>query len=162
MTSEQEELLARRRAGFDEWLAERLPVLRDFAAALELPDPPLIVANPDRYLAPIDAWLRDQVIGSNDWPWAVSRLGYFAGELLVQRFAGCWLVCDAVNSRLFGRYVVGQFLRVPNPAALADPIELAAACVSQPPGRSFDSMLEAVGADLLRAEQTIEPKLNLP
>ncbi len=147
-TSEQQELLVHRRAGFEEWLAERMPVLRDFAAALELPDPPLIVADPDRYLPLIDAWLRDQVIGPDDWAWAVARVGYFAGEALVQRFGGCWLVCDAPNSRFFGRYVVGRFHRVRNPAAIADPIEIAAECLSQPPGRSLARILETVGAEL--------------
>jgi len=158
VTSEQQELLARRRAGFDKWLAERMAVLRDFAAALELPDPPLILADPERYLPAIDAWLEDQVVESDDWAWAVSRVGYFAGEVLVQRFAGCWLVCDAPNSRFFGRYVVGQFRLASNPAAIADPIEVAAACLSQPPGRSLGRMLEAVGVELRGAEPSVGPE----
>lgn len=157
MTSEHQELLARRRAEFDQWLAERMPVLRDFAAALELPDPPLIITDPERYLPPVEAWLREQVIGPDDWSWAVSRIGYFAGEVLVQRFSGCWLVCDAPSSRYFGRYVVGQFRRVPNPAAIADPIEIAAVCLSQPPGRSLAGILESVGVELLRAEPAAPP-----
>jgi len=158
VTGEQQELLARRRAGFNKWLAARMPVLRDFAAGLELPNPPLIVADPERYLPSIDAWLRDQVVEPDDWAWAVSRLGYFAGEVLVQRFAGCWLVCDAPSSQFFGRYVVGQFRRVPNPAAIADPIQVAAACLSQPPGRSWGGMLEAVGVELRGAEPSVGPE----
>jgi hypothetical protein len=151
VNSKQDELLARRRAGFDQWLAERIPVLRDFAAALELPDPPLIVADPERYLPAIDAWLRVQTVESEDWDWAVSRVGYYTGEVLVQRFAGCWLVCDAPASRFFARYVVGQFRRAANPAVVADPVEVAATCLSQPPGRSLAAMVEAVGAELLRS-----------
>ncbi len=151
MTREQQELLDRRRAAFDQWLTERMPVLRDFAAALNLPHPPLIVADPERYLPPIDAWLRDQVVEPDDWGWAVSRVGYFVGEVLIQRFAGCWLVCDATDSRLFARYVVGRFHRVPNPAAIADPVEFAAVYLSKPPGRNLAEMLETVGGELLRA-----------
>ena len=148
MTSEQQDLLARRRAGFDQWLAQRLPILADFATALELPNPPLIVADPERYLPPIDAWLRDQAVGPDEWAWAVLRVGYFGGEVLIQRFAGCWSVCEAPSSRFFARYVVGSFVRVPNPAAIADPFEVAAACLSQPPGRSLVSLLEEVGLGL--------------
>jgi hypothetical protein len=157
LTTEQQKLLARRRSEFDLWFAERMAVLRDFAAALELPDPPLIIADPEKYLPHVDAWMREQVVGPDDWAWAVSRIGYFAGEVLVQRFSGCWLVCDAPSSRYFGRYVVGRFSRVPNPAMIADPIEIAAACLSQPPGRSLANMLEMVGVELLRAEQAAPP-----
>lgn len=149
LTSEQQELLARRRGGFDQWLAERLPILRDFAAALELPNPPLIVAEPKLYLPLINAWLCEQTVGQEDWAWAVTRVGYFAGEVLVQRFGGCWLVCDDPASRFFGRFVVGQFLRVPNQSMVIDPVEVAAACLGQPPGRSFSGFLDAVGAELL-------------
>jgi hypothetical protein len=151
VTSEQQELLAKRQTAFDQWLTERMPILRDFAAALDLPDPPLIVADPDRYLPPIGAWLRNQVVEPGDWAWAVSRVGYFVGEVLIQRFAACWLVCDAPGSRLFARYVVGRFRRVSNPAAIADPVEVVAAYLSEPPGHDLVRMLETVGGELLRA-----------
>ena len=161
MTNEQQELLARSRAGFEKWLAERMPVLRDFAAALELPEPPRIVADPARYLPAIDAWLQNQVVESDDWAWAVARLGYFAGEVLVQRFAGCWLVCDAPSSRFYGRYVVGQFRLALNPAAIADPIEVAAACLSQPPGRSLSAMLDVVGVKCVALNEALDQSRDL-
>lgn len=82
----------------------------------------------------------------------MARVGYFAGEVLVQRLGGCWLVCDAPDSRFFGRYVVGRFRRVPNPAAITDPVEVAAAYLSQPPGRSLAGMLAEVTAALRNAE----------
>jgi hypothetical protein len=151
VTNEQRELMERRRAGFDQWLAERLPVLHHFAAALELPTPSLIVAEPERYLPPIDAWLRDQVIESDDWVWIVTRVGYFIGEVLIHRFGGCWLVCDAPDSRFFARHVVGRLHRVSNPAAITDPFEIATAYLKQPPGRSLVAILEEVCAELLRA-----------
>lgn len=151
MTSEQQELLSRRRAEFDQWLFERMPVLRDFAATLELPDPALIVADPERYLPAINAWLREQVIDPEDENWLVVRVGYFVGEVLVQRFGGCWRVCDACSSRFFARYVVGQFTQIPNPAAIVDPIEVAMAYLSEAPGRSLVGILNGVSEELLRA-----------
>jgi hypothetical protein len=66
----------RRRAGIDAFLAERMPVLSDFAQRLELRDPPMIVADPERFLSSIDAYMKDQVVTPEDRVWILTRLGY--------------------------------------------------------------------------------------
>src|SRR4051794_16229488 len=105
MNDSQQELMARRQAGFDQFVAEMMPVLVDFATTLNLPDPPLIIADPTHYLPMVDAWLRDQVIAAEDRTCLMARIGYLVGEVLVQQFSACWLVCDSPESRLFARYV---------------------------------------------------------
>jgi len=143
--------LDRRRAGFDAFLNERMPVLADFAEALELKSPQLIVADPERYLPSIDAFMMNQVVEADDRVWIVTRLGYFIGEVLVQRLGGCWLLNEIPASRYFLRYVVGQFTRIRNPNAMVDPFEVASAFVSTPPTRNLASLVAEVEMGLRAA-----------
>lgn len=149
LSATQLELLEQRKAKFDDWLAERMPVLREFAALLELPNPALIVEDPGLYLPPIDAWLERQTIEEEHFAWVTSRIAYFSGEILIQRFSGCWLVCESPASRFFARFVVGRFRDLPNPDAIADPVEMAATFASELPGRSLIRALENVSSALV-------------
>lgn len=140
----------RRRAGMDAFLAGRMPVLSEFAQRLELRDPPLIGADPERYLPSIDAYMKDQVVGPEDRVWILTRLGYLIGEILVQRLSGSWFLNDIPDSRYFLRYVVGRFAALPNPAAMLDPFQVADAYLSQPPGRSLSAIVKQVEEELRR------------
>jgi hypothetical protein len=138
----------RRLAGMDAFLAERMPVLSDFAQRLELRDPAMIVADPERFLPSIDAYMRDQVITAEDRVWILTRLGYLVGELLVQRLSGSWFLNEIPDSRFFLRYVVGRFADVPNPAAMVDPFHVADVYLSQEPGRSLSTIVKQVEDEL--------------
>jgi hypothetical protein len=61
-----EEIIEHRQKQFDSFLQERMPVLADFMGLLELPDPAMVLVEADRYLPPLDAWLKDQVISPSD------------------------------------------------------------------------------------------------
>lgn len=149
ITTEEALQLERRRGKFDEFLSERMPVLADFADALGLENPPMIVADAERYLAAVDRFVRNQEVESeSDRIWIVTRLGYFLGEVLVQRLGGCWLVNDFPESRYFLRYVVGRFSRIANAGAMVDPFDAASVLVSEPPGRSLLALVEEVESDL--------------
>jgi hypothetical protein len=137
-----------RRQRFEQFLAERLPVLTDFMARLELSDPQLVLVAADRYVSAVDAWLTWQVIEGDDRVWLLTRVGYLVGECLVQKFGGCWLINEVPDSAFFGRYVVGQFPGAANPDATVDPFALAASLVDQPPGRSLCKALEEVEHDI--------------
>lgn len=150
-TSEERELLDRRRIGFDVFLNERMPVLTDFMRLVELPDPALVLVQADQYLPAINQWLKTQAIEPADRTWILTRIGYFIGEYLVQRLGGCWFLNEVSDSRYFGRYVVGQFVRASNPNAMVDPFTVADICVTEPPGRSLLSLLESVERDIAEA-----------
>ena len=79
---------------FDDFYIEILDVLVDFASRLQLPDPPLILTEVERYLEPIDQFISHQEVLPDDRDWIQVRLAYFIGEFLVQRFGGCWYVND--------------------------------------------------------------------
>ena len=85
-----------------------MPVLADFAERLCLPDAPMIVANPDRFLRPVSDFMRDQEIGEDDHVWIHTRIGYLIGEVVVQRLGCHWFLNEVPDSRYFLRYVVGQ------------------------------------------------------
>lgn len=140
-----------RREEFERFIAERMPVLADFADALGLKQPTMIVAQPEHYLPSIDLFMEKQVIRPDDRNWILTRIGYFIGELLVDRLGGCWFLNEIADSRYFLRYVVGQFARVQNPNAMVDPFYVAVVFVDQPPGRRLAALVQEVEAELRAA-----------
>src|SRR5208282_6942055 len=82
----------RRQVTFGKFLEERMPVLADFIERLELPNPPMVLMEAEWYLPSVDAYMKSQVVPPEDRVWILTRLGYFIGELLVQRFSGCWFL----------------------------------------------------------------------
>jgi len=151
LTDKEQAEISHRQADFDNFLDERMPVLCDFIQQLGLPDAPLVLSEADRFMPPIDRWLTDQVVTSDDRTWILTRLGYFIGEYLVQRYAGHWFLNKIPDSRFFGRYVVGQFVKVTNQNAMVDPFAVADAYLLEPPGRSLSRVLGDVDNDLSRA-----------
>jgi len=151
LTEDERETLARRREGFDGFVAERMPVLADFAKGLALDEPAMIVADPQRYLPAIDAFMRSQTILEEDRFWILTRIGYFVGEVLVQRLGGCWLLNEVPDTRSFLRYVVGSFARVENPNAMVDPFQAVFPFLIEPVGRDLTGLLAQVEAELRRA-----------
>ncbi len=148
LTETEQIEIDRRKSGFDQFLEERMPVLKDFMEPPELPNPAMVVAQAEPYLPSIDQWMKDQVVTPDDRVWILTRIGYFIGELLVQRFSGYWYVNDIPDSRFFGRYVVGRFCSVGNPNPMIDPFSVADAYLSQPPGRSLMDIIRQVDAEL--------------
>jgi hypothetical protein len=151
LTHEESNLLEGRRRGFEELVAERVSVLTDFAGALELPCPTMILNDPDSYLPAVDEFVRNQVVYEDDRVWIVTRLGYLIGEVLVQRLDGCWMPNDIPDTRYFARAVVGSFASATNSSAMADPFEAAIAFVAEPPGRSLSKLVAEVEDELRNA-----------
>jgi hypothetical protein len=147
LTPKETEELERRRARFEQFLADRMPVLAEFAELLELQNPTMIVADPDLYLPSVDMYMRRQVVLPEDRASVILVLGYLIGEVLVQRLSGGWLLNDIPDSRYFLRYVVGQFARAGNPNAMADPFEAAIIVIDEPSAGG----LTAVVAEVERA-----------
>lgn len=143
--------LERRKGSFDRFFEELMPVLTEFMRLLQLPDAPMVLVEARRFLPSVDLWMKDQVIEAADKTWLHTRLGYFIGELLVQRFGGCWFVNEIPDSRYFARYVVGRFSHPLNPNAMVDPFDVANSYLSQPPSRNLSTILAQVEAELSQA-----------
>ena len=142
LTSDEVETLERRRATLDTFVQEGWEALVDFVDALGLPEPGMVLRVADEYVAPVDRWLSEQVIGPDDRIWLLPRVGYFIGEVLIQRFSGSWRIDDDPDSPWFAHYVVGRFTSLDNPWVRIDPLAVASNLVDEPPGRS---LLAAVG-----------------
>jgi hypothetical protein len=151
LTGEEQSQIDRRRARFDAFLDESMPVLTDFMQRLDLPNPPLVLVEAEKYLPAIDLWMRDQVVDDSGRVWILTRSGYFIGEYLVQRQGGYWFLNDAPDSRYFGRYVVGHFSRASHPSAMVDPFGVASEYVNEPPGRSLSAILDQVEDEIRQA-----------
>ncbi len=147
MTAEEKKLLAERRAGFDEFYEEMMPVLTEFAEDLKLPEPAMIVAQPDHYLTAIAEFVRPPSIEKEeDRIWITTRLGYFIGEVLIQRLGGSWFLNEQPESRYFLRYVVGEFDDGTRPNAMVDPFEAADGFIANPPGRDLRQFIGEIEA----------------
>ncbi len=153
LTEEERGILERRRSGFDAFFQESRPVLVDFMDRLELPEPHMVLRDAERYLLPVDSWMKSQVVMPEDRIWILTRIGYFIGELLNQRFGGYWFLDEDPQSPYFSQYVVGQFTGVPNPYARISPLALAAYYVDQPPGRSLSDLLTGAEEELRQRTQ---------
>jgi hypothetical protein len=142
--TDKKETLESRRSKFGAFVRESDPVLVDFLQRLEFPDPHVVLQDATKYVAPIDAWLRDQTIDPSDRIWILSRIGYFLGELLKQKYGGEWFIDEDPESPYFLQYVMGKFTRATRPFMKLPPFALADFYLSQPPGRSFQNILARV------------------
>jgi hypothetical protein len=139
---------ARRKAAFQQFVDERVPVLLELANSLQFAREDRIVLEPWLFLANLDTWLAEQEITAEDRVWAVSRIGYWIGEAIVVRYDGRWFLNDIPGSRYFLRYVVGKCARLRNSNAMVDPLLVADSLLAEPPGRRLSKIMEEVCAEL--------------
>ena len=121
-----------------------MPVLHDFSQKLGFQNPHEILTNPELFLKPVSNWLSEQEISEEAMNWIIVRIGYFLGELFVEKHDGCWSLCEAPNSRYFGHYVVGEFSTFNNPNALFAPMEAASSLANEPKGRSLIAIVNEI------------------
>ena len=142
LTQQEKEMLNKRRSGLAQFIAEKGPVLEDFADRLGIP--PETGRDTSRALAPIEEFMRKQVVSPESRSWILTRLGYLIGDVLAQKFSGFWFLNELPDSRYFLRYVVGRFAALGGSNAMVDPFEVADAYLSEPPGRDLFQYLAEV------------------
>ena len=140
-----------RKARFDQFREERMPVLVEFATDLGFSNPHEIILSPNKFLPGLDQWLSEQEITEDDKAWGATRFGYFIGEYFVENYNGYWLVCESKDSRYYGQYVIGGFSNVPNPNAIINPMEASWILVNEPVGRSLTSIIKEIEGSLSAA-----------
>lgn len=148
LTAAEQREIERRKAGFPQFFQELMPVLSDFIERLGAPDAPMVIAEPDRFIPLVDTFMKNQMIDTEDRIWIVTRVGYLIGEYLARLLGGSWYVNEVPDSRYFARYVVGRFARTPKSNACVDPMAIAEAYVSEPPGRCLTTTLRSVEQEL--------------
>jgi hypothetical protein len=152
LTQDERALRARRLEKLPAFLSERMPVLADFAERLELSNPASIVIDPEGFLPSIDTWMKNQAVTQEDRVWIVTRLGYFIGELLIQRMnGGCWFLNESHDSRYFLDYVVGRFPGVKNSNAMVNPFYVADRYVTTSPPRDLIGLVAQLEEELRTA-----------
>ena len=139
--------LSSRKANFERFLEERMPVLVEFATVLGSQEPHRILNEPHLFLPGISDWLAHQIISADDRTWLLTRLGYLIGELLITGYGGAWFLNEIEGSRYFGRYVVGQFVSLANARLQVDPFEVASDAISIP-SQSLSALMTEVCHDL--------------
>ena len=151
LSETEQALLERRRAGFDAFFQESRPVLVDFMKRLGFEEPHAVLLDARKFLGPLDAWMRAQVVGTDQRTWILTRLGYFIGELLNQELAGYWFLDEDPESPYFLHYVVGRFTNLPNPKARTDPFAIADRYLGKTQNRSLSSLIDNTEKELRQA-----------
>lgn len=139
-----ETLLSSLRAELPEFAAQSQPVLKDFFGRLDLLA--LFDASAASALSPLDHWLRDQRIEEEDRVWLLTRIGYFIGEYIIQRFGGRWVLCEDSQRRSYARFVIGDISGAPG--YLIDAFEAASYLCSQPPPRRLAAIVTEIETEL--------------
>ncbi|MGN8064571.1 hypothetical protein ACTJK4_23180 [Ralstonia sp. 22111] len=154
MTSEEMLLLEKRRAGFQQFYQELMPVLVDFAEKLGISPAHEILRHADQFVPYLDKALQSMAVAdAQDRSWLLTRMGYFIGEYFVQKYGGCWYVNDIQGSRYFGRYVVGRFARLNSSTPMLDPFLVAQDYVDAPVPRYLEKCLTEVDVELVQVSK---------
>lgn len=148
LTLEEQNRLEELERGLHDFVQVALDALGNFMERLELPQPYMVLQDAGAYLSALDSWMREQIVAPDDRIWILTRVGYFLGELLNQRFGGHWFVDDHPASPYFLQYVVGRFTQLPNRHARISPFALAANYVDLSPGRSLSAVVARVEEQL--------------
>ena len=149
LTPAEQETRDRRRAEYQGFVDECVPVLVDFVDSLGLQDSARIAIDPWRFLLPIESFIQYQDIGREDRIWILTRLGYFIGELFVTRYRGIWVLNEVPDSNFFLQYVVGRFSLLGNPDAMVNPFGVADDFLAIPKGRCLSDFIGKVEEELL-------------
>jgi hypothetical protein len=149
MTSEEMLLLEKRKAGFEQFYNELMPMLVDFIGKLGVNPAHEVLRHADQFVQYLNQALRSMAVTNDeDRGWLLTRMGYFIGEYFVQKYGGCWFVNEIQGSRYFGRYVVGRFARLNDSIPMLDPFLVAQTYVDTPIPRHLEKLLAEVDAEL--------------
>lgn len=151
MVSEENSLLEKRKAGFDEFYQALIPSLVEFVEKMGISSAHEVLKHAAQFAPNLDHALQDVAVADDqDRSWLLLRMGYFIGEYFAQKYGGCWYVNEIHGSRYFARYVVGQFSRLGNAALMLDPFQIAQSYVESRAPRQLEKLLAEVDAELTK------------
>lgn len=145
MTPDQVDLLRTRKNDFDSFYKSLLPALVEFVALVGISPSHEVLKKAEQFVPLVARATQGMPIESQeDRTWLITRMGYFVGEVFVQRFGGCWFVDELPDTKYFARYVVGKFGAGINSNAMIDPFEISTAYVDDAPPRNLGELLSEV------------------
>lgn len=151
MTSDQVELLRKRKDDFDSFYKSLLSGLVEFVGLLGISPAHEVLKKAEQFISLVERATQGMAVESQeDRAWLITRAGYFIGEVFVQRFAGCWFVDELPETKYFARYVVGKFGVGIKSNAMIDPFEIATAYVDGALPRNLGGLFGEVEAALRR------------
>src|SRR5690242_4813692 len=96
------DLIQKRKAGFERFYEELMPALVDFVERVGIKPGYEVLHQAPLYVEHLTKALSGLAVSSDeDRTWLLTRVGYFIGEYLVQKYSGCWYVSDIEGSRYF-------------------------------------------------------------
>lgn len=91
MTTEQMQLLDRRKRDFPVFYEQLIPSLVDFVSKMGINPAHEVLNNAPMFVPLLSTALRNlDVIDEEDKAWLLARLGYFIGEYFTQKYSGAW------------------------------------------------------------------------
>ncbi len=148
-SSDEMTLLEKRKAGFDMFYRELVPALVDFVAKMGINPAHEVLKNAVQFAPYLDRALQGMAMANKQNElWLLTRLGYFIGEYYVQKYGGCWYLNEVQGSRYFGRYVVGKFTSLNNPALMLDPFQVSREYTEQQTPRKLEQLLTEVDTEI--------------
>lgn len=147
LTIEEKEILQKRKNNFNNFLEERMPVLRDFMQGIGIPEPHMVLLDAESFISPLNSYLQDQKIMIDDKNWILTVIGYFIGELFVQKYDGYWFLNEKPEASSFLKYVVGGFENIDCSLAI-DPFETAKDYVEEGTGRNLEKYINEIEIQL--------------
>nr|WP_294780457.1 hypothetical protein [uncultured Flavobacterium sp.] len=150
MTIEQIALLEKRKANLDTFYKDLLFELVNFIKHLEIKDAHIVLKQAFLFVDDLDIFFKNiMIVNEDERIWLITRIGYFVGEYFVQKYQGCWIVCEVTNSSYFGRYVIGDFAAFED-NRIFDPFEVAQMYVGTSIPRQLNTLLKEIDSDLLK------------
>ena len=138
--------LTLQRQRFDEFLGQRHNTLAQFAKQLGLSDAEGFAKQPERYIEIISDALSAPVIEPTKKLAIATNLGYFIGEIFINRYDGEWTLCDDDSSSLYCHYLVNRFSAPAQETAQFSPMSAAIQFADMPPPRSLSNLLDIIDA----------------
>ncbi len=135
--------ILKRKENFNSFLNERMPLLVNFMTNLGYEQPHLVLLEAEKFIPTLSAYLKGQEIDSEDRNWLTTVIGYFIGEVLVQKYDGLWFFNEDANSMTYGKYVVGGFSTV-NKSIAIDPFNASYKYVNNIEKKDLESIIQAI------------------
>lgn len=152
MSPEQARKLRERQDDFDDFYQSLMPGLVEFVELMGVTPAHFVLKQAAQYVPHIEKATKDLAVKSEEERiFFVMRMGWFIGEIFVQKFRGCWFVDDLPESDYFASYVIGQFKPPINPMLRIDPFSMAKEYVDSRRPRKLAALLRQVEDGVRRA-----------
>ncbi len=126
MTDEQAARLRKCQTTLGEFVDDRYYILSDWLNEIGQAASDEVRTDIIRFIPAISIWLSEQPLDRQQIGRLMLDLSLLIGEVLAQRFEGCWLLADRVESPHFANYIVSKFRKASNPKTVVNPFMVAA------------------------------------